>query len=291
MSAGGAGYTAGTWTNKAVSVLFACTDTLGGAVLAPATNPRVLTTEGANQSVSATCTDISGKSASATVSGINIDLTPPVITITTPANGASYTLGASLTASYSCTDTISPVTSCTGPVASGGTLTLSTAGPGSFAVSSSNAAGNATTAASSYTVVAPPQFTFVGYLTPLKTAGTYSGTAKLGSAVPVKFQILDGSRVAVSNIAAVASIRSIFTGRPTGGTCPISLAGTSTVLYAPTTGATGGSTFRIDTGNTFILNWDSTSVAPLGAGCYTVVTELAPAYGGLVRSTSIQLTR
>ena len=40
--------------------------------------PTVLTSEGANQQVTGTCQDLAGNVASATVSGINIDKTPPV---------------------------------------------------------------------------------------------------------------------------------------------------------------------------------------------------------------------
>src|SRR5205823_431123 len=43
--------------------------------------PTVVSQEGANQSVSGTCTDIAGNSASATLTGINIDRTPPAVTV------------------------------------------------------------------------------------------------------------------------------------------------------------------------------------------------------------------
>ncbi len=69
------------WNNSPVTVGFQCGDALSG--LAPA-GPRAtttLSTEEANQSVSGTCQDLAGNSASATVSGINIDKTSPVITV------------------------------------------------------------------------------------------------------------------------------------------------------------------------------------------------------------------
>jgi len=73
------GANANGWNNTDVSVSFACTDALSG--LAPGSPPpnTVLTSEGANQQVSGTCFALAGNSASATVSGINIDKTPPVL--------------------------------------------------------------------------------------------------------------------------------------------------------------------------------------------------------------------
>lgn len=67
------------WNNTDVAVSFACSDALSGP--APGSPPAatVLASEGANQQVSGTCFDVAGNTASATVSGINIDKTPPVL--------------------------------------------------------------------------------------------------------------------------------------------------------------------------------------------------------------------
>ncbi len=59
----------------------------------------------------------------------------------------------------------------------------------------------------------------------------------------------------------------------TGGACSGQATGQVTLLYKPTTGATGGSTFRFDAGsNQFIFNWDTSSVA--GPGCYELELQL-----------------
>jgi hypothetical protein len=70
---------ANNWANTDVTVSFACADALSG--LAPGSPPAatVLSSEGTNQQVSGTCLDLAGNPASATVSGINIDKTPPAL--------------------------------------------------------------------------------------------------------------------------------------------------------------------------------------------------------------------
>jgi len=67
------------WTNSDVTVSFACADALSGLAAGSPPTATVLASEGANQQVSGTCFDVAGNSASATVSGINIDKTPPVL--------------------------------------------------------------------------------------------------------------------------------------------------------------------------------------------------------------------
>ena len=53
---------------------------------------------------------------------IKRDATPPKATIVTPGNGATYTQGQTINASYSCTDAISGVSACTGTVANGAAI-------------------------------------------------------------------------------------------------------------------------------------------------------------------------
>jgi hypothetical protein len=59
-----------------------------------------------------------------------------------------------------------------------------------------------------------------------------------------------------------------------------------TVLWSPTTGAKGKTTFRIATSNNqFILNWDTTPFSP---GCYVLEVDLDSAQ---VVRTALQLTQ
>jgi hypothetical protein len=70
-------YTSGTWTNQSVQVSFACTDGGSGLDASSVTAPVTLTAEGQGQSVTGSCADNVGNSASRTFGGINIDKTPP----------------------------------------------------------------------------------------------------------------------------------------------------------------------------------------------------------------------
>jgi hypothetical protein len=67
------------WNNTNVTVSFQCTDGLSGLAAGSPPAPTSLSGEGAGQSVTGTCIDLAGNSASVTVSGIKIDKTPPVV--------------------------------------------------------------------------------------------------------------------------------------------------------------------------------------------------------------------
>jgi len=73
------------------------------------------------------------------------DTAAPAIEIRSPADGARYTRGERIVASYACEDPggRSAVTACDGPVASGSTLDTASAGTFSFTVHAADALGNA----------------------------------------------------------------------------------------------------------------------------------------------------
>jgi hypothetical protein len=124
--ASGAPYIAGTWTNQNVIVTFSCSDNPGGSGIASLTPPQTVTTEGGNQSVTGTCTDVAGNVSTATFSGINIDRTPPTITYlsqTPPANVAGWN-NTNVTLTWSCSD------SGSGPVSLTVTQTITVEGTG-----------------------------------------------------------------------------------------------------------------------------------------------------------------
>ncbi|TEU18449.1 MAG: hypothetical protein E3J21_05915 [Anaerolineales bacterium] len=70
------------WYDTDVVVHFTASDAVSG--IDTVTPDQILSSEGANQSVTGTATDKAGNSASITVSGINIDKTSPDIVITSP---------------------------------------------------------------------------------------------------------------------------------------------------------------------------------------------------------------
>ena len=83
------------------------------------------------------------------------DTTDPQITITTPPQGATYTLGQSVAASYSCTDADSGVASCQGPVTNGANIDTSSSGTKTFSVVATDNVGNTNSVSHTYTVNDP----------------------------------------------------------------------------------------------------------------------------------------
>jgi len=74
------------WNNTNVAVSLVCSDSLSGLARGSPPAPMTFTSEGAGQSVTGTCTDVAGNSASAAVNGINIDKTPPMLACTASPN-------------------------------------------------------------------------------------------------------------------------------------------------------------------------------------------------------------
>ena len=72
------------WHNRDVTITFVCNDATSGIAECPP--PVIITSEGSNQVITGTTTDVAGNSTSASVV-LNIDKTTPVITITDPADG------------------------------------------------------------------------------------------------------------------------------------------------------------------------------------------------------------
>lgn len=100
------------WYNGNVQVHFTASDALSG--LASVTPDVVLATEGAGQSVQGTAVDKAGNTNSATVSGINIDLTKPVIfgATTRAPNGNGWYNG-SILVHFTASDALSGLASVT----------------------------------------------------------------------------------------------------------------------------------------------------------------------------------
>jgi len=116
------------WNNADVKVHFDCSDNPGSGV-DYVTDDVTLTNEAAGQSVSGTCRDMAGNSATAIVSGISIDKTAPRVSIATPQQGKAYKKGMLL--NYSASDAMSGVKSVGGYL--NGTLNTSQNVPSGFA--------------------------------------------------------------------------------------------------------------------------------------------------------------
>jgi hypothetical protein len=117
-----------------------------------------------------------------------IDADGPTVTLTTPADGAVYQLGASAQVSFACADVGSGIQSCTGTQANG--ASLDTSGPGfhTFTVTATDIAGRTSSVSHTYQVIWP----FTGFFTPVDNPPTLN-VVKPGQAVPVKFG-LGGNR-------------------------------------------------------------------------------------------------
>jgi hypothetical protein len=100
------------WNNSSVTVAYTCTDALSGIATCPAA--ATVSTEGLNQAISGTATDKAGNTAS-TSRTVSLDKTPPAITAAlVPAANAAGWNNSNVTATFTCSDSLSGVASCPG---------------------------------------------------------------------------------------------------------------------------------------------------------------------------------
>lgn len=111
--------------------------------------------------------------------------TPPTITITTPPEGAAYTLGQVVLADYACQDEAggSGLASCVGDVADASAIHTASVGPKALAVSALDNAGNSASATSNYSIV----YDFSGFFQPVDNFAF--NVVKAGRGIPVKFSL------------------------------------------------------------------------------------------------------
>lgn len=167
------------WNNSDVTVSFEGTDGLSG--IDTCSDPVVLSSEEASQSASGTCTDKAGNvSDPATVSGINIDKTKPVVEVTGVTDGATYILGSVPAAGCSTSDGLSGVATFASLSLSGGPVGSITA----TCDGAADKAGNTGSAIATYLVV----YDWDGFFRPVDNLPTLN-IAKAGSAIPVKFSL------------------------------------------------------------------------------------------------------
>src|SRR5262249_22198653 len=103
-----------------------------------------------------------------------------------------------------------------------------------------------------------------------------------GSAQPIKWQLRDGAGNFITDLSTAQLLQGV---KYTSG-CSGQALGAATLLYSPTTGAKGGSTFRYDApSNQFIFNWN-TGFMP-GPGCYELELQLND--GSAIKATIEQL--
>ena len=140
-------------------------------------------------------------------------------------------------------------------------------------------------------------YIFTGFYPTLSPAGdsSNSGSFNIGKSVTAKWTLQDSSGNYIGNLNAnklyaVGPVNPLANGKcPLPGQVPVFLGSTGyplnvATLYSPSTGAKGGSTFRIATSNNqFIFNWDTTGFT---AGCYVLELDLD---SGQVERTTLKL--
>jgi hypothetical protein len=171
------------WNNTSVVVSYSCSDALSG--VASCASPTTISGEGAGQSASDSAFDLAGNSATASVTGINIDETGPAVSVAGVVSGGTYDAG-SFTASCVTTDGLSGVDSQAVLSTTGGPtgpLTITCTG-------ASDRAGNQQAGPVSVMITVRPKvaaYQFGGFQRPID--GGVPNTVNAGQAVPVKFSL------------------------------------------------------------------------------------------------------
>ncbi len=195
------------WFNNDVAVYFESYDDVSG--IDNVTPDTIITTEGFKQFIIGTAIDLAGNKSEFLVEGINIDKTPPVILINLPAKNGIYILNQKVSADWFVSDSLSEIESAEGTTPNGTAIDTFSVGEKYFTVTSKDKAGNSATK----TLVYYAHYNYSGVLPPIKTDG--SSVSKLGSTVPVKFQLKDANGNFISNALAyiyIAKISDIITG-------------------------------------------------------------------------------
>ena len=167
------------WYNTDMTVHFNATDTLSG--IASVTPDTTLSTEGAGQSVIGTAFDVAGNSADYSVNDINLDRTPPLITITGVVSGETYNLGLVPQATFIASDSLSGIVTSSGVIS--GTPDAFGCGTFTYTVTATDKADNTAIVSDTYVVTATPEGTSALIdelvtmgLMPSKTADTLKDT-------------------------------------------------------------------------------------------------------------------
>jgi len=136
------------WNNTDVVVTFSATDALSGVASVDA--PATLSAEGAGLGASGTAADLAGNTASAGVTGIRIDKTPPAVVWT--GNAGTYTVDQTVSLSCAATDALSGVASTTCQDVSGPAYGFPL-GARTFSAETADFAGNTGSGAATISVI------------------------------------------------------------------------------------------------------------------------------------------
>ena len=252
------------WSNGSVTLEWSCSDAGSGVV--SATTSETLTAEGANQSATGTCTDNAGNTATDTQTGIDIDLTDPLVALVGgPADGGSYYFGF-VPSAPSCTAS-DGLSGLDGACSVGGYSAA--VGSHTVTATATDKAGNGASDSHSYAVSA---WTLRGFYQPVDNGGVLN-TVKGGATVPLKFEIFAG-QTELTDTAYVDGIAA-----------KTIACDTSAALDDVEVTATGGTALRYDaTAGQYVYNWQT----PKTAGKCVAVTVTTKDGGTLTASFKLK---
>ena len=210
---------------------------------------------------------------------------PPTVTITTPADGATFEMNAVVPADYACSDAGSGIASCIGDVADGAAIDTASLGATSFTVTGTDNAGNDTVVVNSYTVVeaTDPVVTI--------TTPANGSTFELNAVVPADYACSDaGSGIAscIGDVADGAAIDTAGLGDKSFTVTGTDNAGNDTVVVNAYTvvATTEPPTVTITTpadGATFEMN----AVVPADYACSDAGSGIASCIGDVANGAAI----
>jgi X-Pro dipeptidyl-peptidase len=132
-------------------------------------------------------TDVAGRQEAVKLIAFKADSVKPTVTVTTPADGASYPLDKAVATKFKCTDNESGIDTC---AASAATLDTSTVGDHTLTVTGTDKAGNVTVVTRHYQVT----YTWNGFFAPVSNTETSTlNLVHAGDLVKVGFG-LNGDR-------------------------------------------------------------------------------------------------
>ena len=183
------------WYTSDVSVNFVISDPSSLITSLSGCGSTVINADTAGTVLTCTATGFGGPWTSTVT--IKRDTVAPSATITAPASGASYQVGSSVSASYTCTDSTSGITSCIGSAANGAAIDTSSAGSKTFTVTATDAAGQTSIVSNTYTVAAAAGDTTPPIITPTVT-GTLGDNGWYRSNVSLTWSVSDSQSTITS---------------------------------------------------------------------------------------------
>ncbi len=241
------------WNNSDVIVSFTSNGDPGhiSTGVADCTADVSLSSDTSGFQVDGTCADHAGNVSDPASVIVKLDKTAPIVQFTGVSDGGSYLLGGAPSPACSSADALSGLASSASLSIAGGNAY----GVGMFTATCSGASDVAGNFTPPLTATYMVTYGFTGFLPPLGSSHEF----KLGSTIPLKWQLHDANGNYVSRMSTVQSLQLFYR-----GSC--SAAGGDAVDL-DSSGDTG---LRV-AGDQFHFNWQTKG---LSVGCYDIVLTL-----------------